>query len=237
NPAAHPRGARFPRRRTAAVRRRRRRRSGGSQAQGRLRVPALRAVPPHARARQRRLRPARAQAPRPAGGRGDPRARRSAAAARAARGAGRALPDAALGRPAPARGARARVRLQGAWGVGPAVRRLDEPFGALDARVRKTLRRWLGQLHRELALTSVFVTHDQEEALELADRVVVMREGRIEQVATPKQVYDEPATPFVHDFLGDANRYAARIADDVIEIPELRLAPPKRKHIPARDRR
>jgi sulfate transport system ATP-binding protein len=123
-------------------------------------------------------------------------------------------------------GQRQRVALARALAIEPRVLLLDEPFGALDARVRKTLRRWLRQLHRELKLTSVFVTHDQEEALELADRVVVMREGRIEQVATPQQVYDEPATPFVHDFLGDANRYACRIADDVIEIPELRLALP-----------
>ena len=123
-------------------------------------------------------------------------------------------------------GQRQRMALARALAVEPRVLLLDEPFGALDARVRKTLRRWLRQLHRELKLTSVFVTHDQEEALELADRVVVMHEGRIEQVATPQQIYDEPATPFVHDFLGDANRYACRIADDVIEIPELRLALP-----------
>jgi sulfate transport system ATP-binding protein len=128
-------------------------------------------------------------------------------------------------------GQRQRVALARALAIEPRVLLLDEPFGALDARVRKTLRRWLRRLHRELALTSVFVTHDQEEALELADRVVVMREGRIEQVATPQQVYDEPATPFVHDFLGDANRYGCRIAVEVIEIPELRLALPNTEHI------
>jgi len=128
-------------------------------------------------------------------------------------------------------GQRQRVALARALAIEPRVLLLDEPFGALDARVRKTLRRWLRQLHRELNLTSVFVTHDQEEALELADRVVVMREGRIEQVATPQQVYDEPATPFVHDFLGDANRYACRIAEDVIEIPDLRLALPNADRI------
>ena len=80
---------------------------------------------------------------------------------------------------------------------------LDEPFGALDAKVRKELRRWLRQLHDEIHVTSIFVTHDQEEALEVADRVVVMDKGRIEQVGTPGEVYDHPATAFVHDFIGE----------------------------------
>ena len=88
---------------------------------------------------------------------------------------------------------------------------LDEPFGALDAKVRKELRRWLRRLHDEMHVTSVFVTHDQEEALEVADRVVVMNEGRIEQVGTPDEVYDHPATPFVYGFLGDVNLFHGRI--------------------------
>ena len=87
---------------------------------------------------------------------------------------------------------------------------LDEPFGALDAKVRKELRRWLRRLHDEVHVTSVFVTHDQEEAMEVADRVVVMNQGRIEQVGTPDEVYDHPATPFVLQFLGDVNLFHGR---------------------------
>ena len=88
---------------------------------------------------------------------------------------------------------------------------LDEPFGALDAKVRRELRRWLRRLHDEIHITSVFVTHDQEEALEVADRVVVMNDGRIEQIGTPEEVYDHPASPFVYDFLGNVNRFHARV--------------------------
>jgi sulfate transport system ATP-binding protein len=83
---------------------------------------------------------------------------------------------------------------------------LDEPFGALDARVRKDLRRWLRSFHTELGVTTIFVTHDQQEALELADTVVVMNQGQIEQIGSPQQVYDHPASPFVYEFLGDVNR-------------------------------
>src|SRR5690606_22141881 len=83
---------------------------------------------------------------------------------------------------------------------------LDEPFGALDAKVRRELRRWLRRLHDELHVTSVFVTHDQEEALEVADRVAVMNAGKVEQVGTPAEVYDHPASPFVYHFLGEVNR-------------------------------
>ena len=81
---------------------------------------------------------------------------------------------------------------------------LDEPFGSLDAKVRKELRRWLRNLHKEIHVTSIFVTHDQEEALEVADRIVVMDKGRIEQTGTPQQVYDQPRTPFVHEFIGES---------------------------------
>ncbi len=104
-------------------------------------------------------------------------------------------------------GQRQRVALARALAIDPSVLLLDEPFGALDAKVRKDLRRWLRELQRRLKLTTVFVTHDQEEALEIADRVVVMSTGRIEQVGTPLEVYDRPATPFVMEFLGDVNRH------------------------------
>ncbi|PWC36907.1 TOBE-like domain-containing protein [Azospirillum sp. TSO22-1] len=103
-------------------------------------------------------------------------------------------------------GQRQRVALARALAIEPKVLLLDEPFGALDAKVRKELRRWLRGLHDEMHITSVFVTHDQEEALELADRVVVMSQGRIEQVGTPAEVYDNPASTFVYEFLGQVNR-------------------------------
>ncbi|MGE4279468.1 MAG: sulfate/molybdate ABC transporter ATP-binding protein [Magnetospirillum sp.] len=103
-------------------------------------------------------------------------------------------------------GQRQRVALARALAVEPRLLLLDEPFGALDAQVRKDLRRWLRRLHDDMGLTSVFVTHDQEEALELADEVVVMNKGRIEQVGSPADIYDHPATPFVFQFLGNANR-------------------------------
>ena len=108
-------------------------------------------------------------------------------------------------------GQRQRVALARALAVQPRVLLLDEPFGALDSRVRKDLRRWLRRIHEELGITSVFVTHDQEEALELADRVVVMDHGRIEQIGTPEQVYHEPASRFVYEFLGDVNVFHARL--------------------------
>jgi sulfate transport system ATP-binding protein len=97
------------------------------------------------------------------------------------------------------------VALARALAIEPRVLLLDEPFGALDARVRKDLRRWMRELHRRTGYTTVFVTHDQEEALELADRIVVMNAGRIEQVGPTVEVYEQPATPFVFEFLGDAN--------------------------------
>ncbi|NDY90862.1 sulfate/molybdate ABC transporter ATP-binding protein [Ideonella livida] len=107
-------------------------------------------------------------------------------------------------------GQRQRVALARALAVEPKVLLLDEPFGALDAKVRKELRRWLRRLHDEMHVTSVFVTHDQEEAMEVADRIVVMNEGRIEQEGSPDEVYDHPATPFVLKFLGDVNLFHAR---------------------------
>jgi sulfate transport system ATP-binding protein len=110
-------------------------------------------------------------------------------------------------------GQRQRVALARALAVDPKLLLLDEPFGALDAKVRKELRRWLRDLHDRMGLTSVFVTHDQEEALELADRVVVMDHGLIEQVAVPQQIYDQPATAFVYDFVGDSNRIPVTVED------------------------
>lgn len=107
-------------------------------------------------------------------------------------------------------GQRQRVALARALSARPKVLLLDEPFGALDARVRKELRDWLRRLHDEIHVTSVFVTHDQEEALELADRVVVMSKGRIEQVGTPDEVYHQPANPFVMTFLGQVNLFHGR---------------------------
>jgi sulfate transport system ATP-binding protein len=109
-------------------------------------------------------------------------------------------------------GQRQRVALARALAVEPRVLLLDEPFGALEARVRQELRRWLQGLQEDLGITTVLVTHDQEEALEVADRVVVMNEGRIEQVGTPEEVYDHPASPFVYRFLGDVNVFHGRLA-------------------------
>lgn len=103
-------------------------------------------------------------------------------------------------------GQRQRVALARALAIRPKVLLLDEPFGALDAQVRKDLRRWLRVFHNEIGLTTLFVTHDQEEALELADQVVVMRNARIEQVGTPQEIYDRPRSPFVYEFLGNVNK-------------------------------
>jgi sulfate/thiosulfate transport system ATP-binding protein len=108
-------------------------------------------------------------------------------------------------------GQRQRVALARALAAQPRVLLLDEPFGALDAKVRKELRDWLRRLHDDIQITSVFVTHDQEEALELADRVVVMSNGRIEQIGTPEEVYHHPANPFVMQFLGQVNLFHARV--------------------------
>ncbi|QUG74848.1 sulfate/thiosulfate ABC transporter ATP-binding protein CysA [Erwinia sp. E602] len=108
-------------------------------------------------------------------------------------------------------GQKQRVALARALAVEPQILLLDEPFGALDAQVRKELRRWLRQLHEELKFTSVFVTHDQEEAMEVADRVVVMSQGNIEQVGTPEEVWRDPATRFVLEFLGEVNRFDGEV--------------------------
>ena len=107
-------------------------------------------------------------------------------------------------------GQRQRIALARALAVEPKVLLLDEPFGALDTKVRKELRRWLRRLHDEMHISSVFVTHDQEEALEVADRVVVMNHGRIEQIGSPDEVYSSPASPFVYQFLGNVNVFHSR---------------------------
>jgi sulfate/thiosulfate transport system ATP-binding protein len=128
-------------------------------------------------------------------------------------------------------GQRQRVALARALAVKPKVLLLDEPFGALDAKVRKELRRWLRRLHEEVHVTSVFVTHDQEEALEVSDRVVIMNEGRIEQCGTPEEVYDRPATPFVYGFLGDVNLFHGRIHEGHVNIGESELEAPEWAHV------
>lgn len=115
-------------------------------------------------------------------------------------------------------GQRQRIALARALAVEPRVLLLDEPFGALDAKVRKELRRWLRKLHDELHITSIFVTHDQEEALEVADRVVLMNHGKIEQIGSPDQVYDQPATPFVYGFLGNVNLFHGRVDGANIQV-------------------
>ena len=102
-------------------------------------------------------------------------------------------------------GQRQRVALARALAVQPRVLLLDEPFSALDAKVRKELRAWLRNLHEEMQVTTVIVTHDQEEAMEVADRIVVMNEGHVEQIGSPSEIYDEPATPFVMQFVGEVN--------------------------------
>jgi sulfate transport system ATP-binding protein len=116
-------------------------------------------------------------------------------------------------------GQRQRVALARALAIEPRVLLLDEPFGALDAQVRKELRAWLKELHRKTGHTTLFVTHDQQEALELADRVVVMNAGRIEQVGTPSEIYDTPATPFVFSFVGQANRIILPVVNDRVTLP------------------
>ncbi len=127
-------------------------------------------------------------------------------------------------------GQRQRIALARALAVEPKVLLLDEPFGALDAKVRKELRRWLRRLHDELSVTTVFVTHDQEEALEVADRVVVMNHGRVEQVGKPDEVYAHPANAFVYGFLGTVNRFHGRaqagtfVGDGLqLDVPQTQL--------------
>jgi sulfate/thiosulfate transport system ATP-binding protein len=120
-------------------------------------------------------------------------------------------------------GQRQRIALARALAIEPRVLLLDEPFGALDAKVRKELRTWLRSLHEEINVTSIFVTHDQEEALEVANSVVVMDKGRIEQVGTPTDVYDNPQTAFVHGFIGESIVLPVDVHDGVIRLGDTPL--------------
>ena len=120
-------------------------------------------------------------------------------------------------------GQRQRVALARALAPQPSVLLLDEPFGALDAKVRQDLRRWLDELHRELGVTSLLVTHDQEEAMELANQIVVMHEGRVEQVGSPGEIYDDPATPFVAGFVGSANVLHGEVVDGHVHLGSMRI--------------
>ena len=130
-------------------------------------------------------------------------------------------------------GQRQRIALARALAVEPKVLLLDEPFGALDAKVRKELRRWLRRLHDDLHVTSIFVTHDQEEALEVADRVVLMNQGKIEQIGSPQQVWDHPASPFVYGFLGDVNLFHGRAHEGEVHLEGLSIDSPE--HAGAQD--
>ncbi len=128
-------------------------------------------------------------------------------------------------------GQRQRVALARALAVNPKVLLLDEPFSALDAKVRQELRRWLRKLHDEIHVTSIFVTHDQEEALELADRIVVINKGRIEQQGTPQEVYDHPVNAFVYNFLGNVNVFHGRIKEGKVSLGTHHVdAPDELKH-------
>jgi sulfate transport system ATP-binding protein len=127
-------------------------------------------------------------------------------------------------------GQRQRVALARALAARPRLLLLDEPFGALDARVRQELRQWLRRLHDEIGMTSVFVTHDQEEAFEVADRVVVMNHGRVEQAGTPQEVFDHPANAFVMDFLGNVNVFHGRLRGGRAQLGGLSLDFPDYPH-------
>ena len=127
-------------------------------------------------------------------------------------------------------GQRQRVALARALAAEPRVLLLDEPFGALDAKVRQELRQWLRRLHDEIHLTSVFVTHDQEEAFEVADQVVVMNRGRIEQTGTPEEIFDHPASAFVMDFLGNVNVFQGVVQGGRARLGELEVAYPEYRH-------
>lgn len=127
-------------------------------------------------------------------------------------------------------GQRQRVALARALAVEPKILLLDEPFGALDAKVRKELRRWLRKLHNEIHVTSVFVTHDQEEALDVADSIVIMNKGKIEQLGSPSEVYDKPASPFVYDFLGSVNLFHGRLNQGKLQFGSTQLDAPDYLH-------
>jgi sulfate transport system ATP-binding protein len=127
-------------------------------------------------------------------------------------------------------GQRQRVALARALAAEPKVLLLDEPFGALDARVRQELRQWLRRLHDELHVTSVFVTHDQEEAFEVADRVAIMHQGHLEQVGSPREIFERPANPFVIDFLGNVNVFHGHVQRGRARLGGLEVAYPQHPH-------
>jgi sulfate transport system ATP-binding protein len=131
-------------------------------------------------------------------------------------------------------GQRQRVALARALAAEPHVLLLDEPFGALDAKVRVELRQWLRRLHDDIHVTSIFVTHDQEEAFAVADRVVVLRAGRVEQVGTPAEVFEHPASEFVMDFLGNVNVFPGQVRDGVADLGGMSVAAPDYPHPEAR---
>ncbi len=132
-------------------------------------------------------------------------------------------------------GQRQRVALARALAIRPKVLLLDEPFGALDAKVRQELRAWLRSLHDEIHVTSLFVTHDQDEAFEVADSVVVMNQGRVEQAGSPQDVFDHPANPFVMDFLGNVNRFTGRVQNGQATLGSLIVDFPEYPHAEPRD--
>ena len=132
-------------------------------------------------------------------------------------------------------GQRQRVALARALAIRPKVLLLDEPFGALDAKVRQELRAWLRSLHDEIHVTSLFVTHDQEEAFEVADTVVVMNQGRVEQAGSPQEVFDHPANPFVMDFLGNVNVFTGRVQNGRATLGSLVVDYPEYPHAEPRD--
>ncbi len=128
-------------------------------------------------------------------------------------------------------GQRQRVALARALAVQPRILLLDEPFGALDAKVRKELRRWLRKLHDEVHITSIFVTHDQEEALDVADQIIVMNQGKVEQLGTPDEVYDHPVSPFVYDFLGNVNLFHGRLNHGRFALGSAEIEAPEHLHV------
>ncbi|WP_411823167.1 sulfate/molybdate ABC transporter ATP-binding protein [Leptospira sp. 'Mane'] len=128
-------------------------------------------------------------------------------------------------------GQRQRVALARALAIEPKFLLLDEPFGALDAKVRKELRTWLRRLHDEIHITSVFVTHDQEEALEVSDSIVILRTGKIEQIGSPDEVYNKPKSPFVFNFLGDVNLFHGRVQEGKAKIGDIHMETPEHSDI------
>ncbi|MCZ8151236.1 MAG: sulfate ABC transporter ATP-binding protein [Rhodobacteraceae bacterium] len=132
-------------------------------------------------------------------------------------------------------GQRQRVALARALAIEPKFLLLDEPFGALDAKVRKELRTWLRRLHDEIHITSVFVTHDQEEALEVSDSIVILRSGKIEQIGSPDEVYNKPKSPFVFHFLGDVNLFHGRIQEGKAVIGNVDVDSPEHVGIEGSD--